>query len=363
MATDALAADCAGWVARLRGSPCALRLATTAGALLAQALDCLRVEPWHLPKPRCVRTVTSERVDGLRMCKAGAAKLFFKTFDAGWTKPPVVVVHGGPGGSHHHLLRLVHLAKQGRSVVFYDQLGCGGSDDPDDPEGELYGITQSAGELASVIEHVCTKHGVEKVHVIGQSWGGVLAYECILRGAANSRVASLTLSNAPSSVKKMWEACDRYREVVERRYGVSCAPWDTTPEQSDVFGAAHYCRVFPKPRHLAHGGLPKKKNNFVGSDKVADFAVRDRGVAERAFPSSLRTLLVSGEFDIVAPEVVEPWLDALPEGRATWHLIQGASHGPYEESKRCRDEFFRVVRDFLEAAEAELPASRRPSAR
>src|SRR6478672_4741447 len=49
-------------------------------------------------------------------------------------KLPLLVVNGGPGCAHDYLEDLASLADEsGRPVVFYDQLGCGRSDHPDDP--------------------------------------------------------------------------------------------------------------------------------------------------------------------------------------------------------------------------------------
>lgn len=44
---------------------------------------------------------------------------------------PLLVLHGGPGVPHDYLESLADLADE-RPVVFYDQLGCGKSDRPDD---------------------------------------------------------------------------------------------------------------------------------------------------------------------------------------------------------------------------------------
>src|SRR6476661_9112597 len=43
------------------------------------------------------------------------------------TPAPLVVLHGGPGATHDYLLSLTDLARDGRAVVFYDQLGNGRS--------------------------------------------------------------------------------------------------------------------------------------------------------------------------------------------------------------------------------------------
>ena len=38
-------------------------------------------------------------------------------------RPPLICVHGGPGSSHHYFARLEELARRGRAVVLYDQVG------------------------------------------------------------------------------------------------------------------------------------------------------------------------------------------------------------------------------------------------
>ena len=45
---------------------------------------------------------------------------------------PIVVFHGGPGIPSDYLFPLVDMVPY-RSIVFYDQLGCGRSDSPQDP--------------------------------------------------------------------------------------------------------------------------------------------------------------------------------------------------------------------------------------
>ncbi len=55
------------------------------------------------------------------------------------SRPPVVVVHGGPGLPHDYLEPVSAVAGSGRRVVFYDQLGCGNSDRPD--EAALWSVS------------------------------------------------------------------------------------------------------------------------------------------------------------------------------------------------------------------------------
>ena len=60
---------------------------------------------------------------------------------------PLIVLHGGPGLNHGYLQPLEALGAE-RPVIFYDQLGGGNSDKPDDPR--LWTMERFVDELAQV---------------------------------------------------------------------------------------------------------------------------------------------------------------------------------------------------------------------
>ena len=89
-------------------------------------------------------------------------------------KLPLLCLHGGPGFSHDYLQPLEALKNTGRRVVFYDQLGSGRSDHPNNPSMwtmELY-LTE--------IDAIRRALGLDRIHLLGQSWGGMLATEYAL---------------------------------------------------------------------------------------------------------------------------------------------------------------------------------------
>ena len=59
-------------------------------------------------------------------------KLYFKHYNNGKESPKLMCLHGGPGMSHDYLTPLADLAGHGISVLFYDQFGCGRSEEPED---------------------------------------------------------------------------------------------------------------------------------------------------------------------------------------------------------------------------------------
>ncbi len=88
---------------------------------------------------------------------------------------PLLALHGGPGSTHHYFAPLEGLAAE-RSVVLYDQIGCGGSDRPQD-------IEWSVGVFREEVDAVREQLGLERIHLLGTSWGGMLALEHVLSGA------------------------------------------------------------------------------------------------------------------------------------------------------------------------------------
>jgi len=106
--------------------------------------------------------------------------------------PRLLVLHGGPGADHGYLLpqmlRLADLAG-GRELVFYDQRG-GGRSKTDDRAPITW--RTHVDDLALVVRELA----VEPLHVVGYSWGALLA----LLYATEAGRASATLPPPASLV-------------------------------------------------------------------------------------------------------------------------------------------------------------------
>jgi proline-specific peptidase len=107
---------------------------------------------------------------------------------------PLLLLHGGPGAGHDYLEPLEALATD-RQVVFYDQLGCGRSDRPDNPS--LWRIERFVTEVAQVRQAL----GLSHIHLLGHSWGGWLAVEYLL--GQPEGVVSAVLSSTSASLPEV----------------------------------------------------------------------------------------------------------------------------------------------------------------
>src|SRR5262245_25460366 len=100
---------------------------------------------------------------------------------------PLLALHGGPGIPHESLQPLELLAAFGRPVILYDQLGCGNSDQPGDLA--IYTVALFVAELGVVRQAL----KLDQIHLLGHSWGGVLAMAYALTKPAG--LASLILNS------------------------------------------------------------------------------------------------------------------------------------------------------------------------
>src|SRR5256884_6696075 len=84
-------------------------------------------------------------------------------------KLPLLCLHGGPGVPHDYIESLERMAATGRRVIFYDQLGCGNSDQPHDPA--LWTVELFVDEVGVGRRGL----GLGWLHLLGKSWGGDVA--------------------------------------------------------------------------------------------------------------------------------------------------------------------------------------------
>ena len=109
----------------------------------------------------------------------------------------VLLLHGGPGATHEYLEACdSYLPAAGVEYFYYDQLGSGNSDQPEDASlWELERFVQEVEEVRQAL-------GLDRDNFVlyGQSWGGLLATEYALR--YQQHLKGLVISNMMSSVPK-----------------------------------------------------------------------------------------------------------------------------------------------------------------
>lgn len=244
---------------------------------------------------------------------------------------PLVLLHGGPGSTHNYFELLDPLAESGRAIVMYDQLGCGGSFIG--PRPELWVADTWVDELERVREHL----GLKEIHLLGQSWGGMLAitYLCDRKPEG---IKSIILSSTLSS-SQLW-GVEQHRNIrlmsSEDQDAIAAAEKSgdyTSPaylEALDRFMARHCCDNSYGPDAPECLRRPKKSgsesylvawgpNEFTPQGTLAQWDYTDR-LREIDSPA----LIISGTDDLCTPLVAKTMYDRLKDAR--WELFPGCRH-------------------------------------
>jgi L-proline amide hydrolase len=267
-------------------------------------------------------------------------------------KLPVLFLHGGPGGTHDYLESLEAMAQTGRRAIFYDQLGCGKSDLPDD--ASLWRVGTFVDEVRAVREHL----GLDRLHIFGNSWGGMLAMEYALTQPEG--VASMIVASSPSSIPQWVAEANRLRaelpnDVQEtlRRHEEAGTTSDPEYEQAtEVFYKRHVCRLDEWPEYvlrsfqfIAEHGVVYNTMNGPSEFHVIG-TLKDWDITDRLGEIRIPTLVITGEFDEATPAINRTVSSGIPGAESV--VYPDASHMAHVEDP---EGYMRVLDDFLTRVE------------
>ena len=268
---------------------------------------------------------------------------------------PLLTLHGGPGSTHNYFAPLERLSDE-RPVVFYDQIGCGNSDRPTDVE---WSVAVFRDEVVAVREQL----GLERIHLLGTSWGGMLAQEHVLAGARG--IVGLVLSSTLASIDEWAEEQLKLRaalppeviEVLDRH------------ERAGTFDDPEYERAMEAyfDRHFYRGPKPRPELERMAAAKAPDVYRAMQGPNEWTVTGALRgwdtrgrlrdidipTLVARGRYDMCTDRIAAALLAGLPNAREV--VLEESSHTPVLEET---EPYLDVVRNFLREAEEAAARSR-----
>jgi proline-specific peptidase len=262
----------------------------------------------------------------------------------------LLVLHGGPGFPHDYLEDLAGLADTGRPVVFYDQLGCGKSDHPDDPA--LWVMDTFVDEIGVVRDAL----GLDRLHLLGHSWGGWLALEYAL--GRPSGLASLALANTCASLPAFAEQTRRLKEslpidvqhAIDEHEAAGTTEDEAYVEATMVYFTRWFCRLDPWPEHVMRSFNNPSEDVYgtmLGPQWNVTGNLRDWDVTDRLGELDLPVLVTSGRHDEITEALVKPLVDGIRG--AEWVVFENSAHlAMVEEPDRYRE----VLAGFLARVEA-----------
>lgn len=261
---------------------------------------------------------------------------------------PLLVLHGGPGSAHQYLLSMTALGDE-RPIIFYDQLGCGQSEQPADEA--LYTIPRSVQEVQAVRDAL----GLDRVILFGHSWGGMLAIEYLCQEAPPSGVERLILCGAHADMPQCSRGMQRLLQALPGGAGARLKELEAIGEEGSEeyeqiaarFYAAHLCRLDPWPQAVIDAmtttaasiayQVMNGPNEFTCVGVIRDWTRR-----EDLHRIAIPTLIVSGEYDEVDLEC-QKTLQAGISGSELF-LMPACSHLVMNEDP---DSFLAALRRFM----------------
>jgi proline-specific peptidase len=258
----------------------------------------------------------------------------------------LLVLHGGPGMGHDYLEPLSGL-RADRPVVFFDQLGCGKSEHPDDPS--LWRIDR----IVAQIDAVRRALRLDYVNLLGHSGGGWFAIEYML--GRPQGIAALILAGTSASIAQFASEARRLKATLP---AAVVAALDKSAANGDFEGPEYAaglteffrwfgCRIDPWPealvRSLTNWQSSRAPREMLGPDFFCPSGnLRNWDRLERLNEISVPTLITCGRFDEMGPVCAATLHDGIAGSELA--VFEQSSHVPHlEETAR----YLEVVRDFL----------------
>ncbi len=269
---------------------------------------------------------------------------------------PLLLLHGGPGGSSRALEGLAALADE-RPVVLYDQLGCGRSDRPSDTK--LWRTERFVAELAALREEL----KLAQVHILGHSWGSMLAVDYMLTGPEG--VKSLILAGPALSIPRYLRDVEVLRsklppavqETLKRHEAAGTTDSKEYQDAAMVFYKRHLCRLDPWPPEMSDNssfGFEVYRTMWGPSEFYATGPLKDYDRTSRLHELRLPVLFTAGRYDETTPEQAE-WYRSLVPG-AKLAIFENSAHMTMLDEAR---KYIAVVRAFLRDVDGRAAKARK----
>lgn len=249
---------------------------------------------------------------------------------------PIVFLHGGPGSDHRFFLPHMEGLAADYELIFYDQNGCGQSGEP-----EEYSMQ---GEVET-LEQLRIQLGLQKINIMGESWGSMLALLYATTYPENVNKIILTAAIGASA-----EGFTAFSQELEKRGTDEDKERITIVTAKIEAGEAgigdileildpYYVYSPIALRRKSHFEINHQANQIVGEDIRQNYDVKE----ELSKISHIPILVAQGDHDILSPSHLQHLLlDYIPH--AHLHTLKDCGHWTVVEKP---DEMKELTRNFM----------------
>lgn len=254
-------------------------------------------------------------------------------------RPTAFLVHGGPGGDHSSFKGAVQPLTDRMQLVYFDHRGQGRS--ARGPR-ETYTMENNVEDMEALRRYL----GLEKIVVIGQSYGGMvaLAYATRYPEHLSHLIAVVTAPNygflARARQILAERGTDEQERVAEKLWAGTFADEEELKEYFDVMGPLYAMKFDPEKAKERRG------RGIVSPDAINEgFAgfLRTYDVTDQLHRITCPTLVIAGRHDwICPPEWSELIASKIPH--ADLRIFEESGHSVSGDEPQA---FLDVIRGFL----------------
>lgn len=273
-------------------------------------------------------------------------ELYYEVFGEG---EPFILLHGGPGMYHDELVPFFMEFAKTHQVIFYDQRGNGKS-----IMENVNSTTFSTELLVDDIEGLRQAFGIDKLNIIGHSWGGLLSLYYAAKYPENVKRV-IAISAAPVNLELLIAS---YENLISR---FSSKEWQYIEGlwNSEEYHAGNP-DIHNEAMRLSEGRNfydPSYVDELMAAASFsAETAVNALALAglgrdmklgvsgqERLANITAPTLIINGRQDFIVTEAPELAHELIKNSKLVW--IEESGHYPYIEQPRL---FFSELEAFIE---------------
>jgi proline iminopeptidase len=281
---------------------------------------------------------------GVKMVEIETPKGKFKV----WTKRvgnnpkiKVLLLNGGPGATHEYFECFESfLPAEGIEFIYYDQLGTGFSDNPNDVA--LWDLPRYVEEVEQVRKALNLTS--DNFYLLGHSWGGILAMEYALKYQQNLKglIISNMMSSAPLYGKYANDVLAKQMDpaVLAGIRDIEARKDFDNPKYMQLlmpnFYAKHICKVHPFPEPVSRSFSRLNASLYVTMQGPSEFGISGKltpwDVSKRLPEIAVRTLVVGAKDDTMDPNHMK-WMASQVKNGTYLYCPNGSHMAIYDDQK------------------------------
>lgn len=250
----------------------------------------------------------------------------------------LIAIHGGPGMTSDYMLNLEELVGVDLAVINYDQRGVGRSSNPP-AKSENYTLDRYAEDLEAIRLAI----DVDRVHLFGHSWGGIVAQH--YASLYPDHVRSVILMGSGPPTREQTLAC---QEAILQRF-IDLMQQGIIPENQNSPSAENILRAyFSDPSFwFAEDDLGSAPNIDERTELVSELTWKANAhfdLTSDLIELNLPVLNLWGEDDPAQPVANPAIQSAFQNADLETVVIKDCGHFWHE----CTEQVFSAMRNFLD---------------